>query len=241
MSSYIIDSRGKCPHCLLPSRFERTAFYQHSPIYGPMYVEREQEPVDGSGLVIFNAVACAACGGVIVTLLPLDERRNPIGQPKIVFPFNASRPIPSIVREQSPHIANDYEEAASVLELSPKASAALSRRCLQAILNEKGGANQKNLAKQIEAVLPNLPSYIAGDVDAIRNVGNFAAHPQKEQATGQIMDVEVGEAEWNLDVLDSLFDFYYVQPELAKEKRAKLNERLQSAGKPPMKGESTNN
>ena len=67
------------------------------------------------------------------------------------------------------------------------------------------GLIRRNLVQQIEAVLPNLPSYIAGDVDAIRNVGNFAAHPQKEQAIGQIMDVEVGEAEWNLDVLDSLF------------------------------------
>jgi hypothetical protein len=32
-----------------------------------------------------------------------------------------------------------------------------------------------------------------------------------------------------------LFDFYYVQPERARQKKAALNERLGEAGKKPMK------
>jgi hypothetical protein len=49
------------------------------------------------------------------------------------------------------------------------------------------------------------------------------------------LPVELGEAEWNLDVLESLFDFYFVQPARAKAKRDALNKKLADAGKPPLK------
>ena len=50
--------------------------------------------------------------------------------------------------------------------------------------------------------------------------------------TGQIVDVEPGEAEWNLDVLESMFDFYYVEPARIQSRKAALNAKLASAGKP---------
>jgi len=80
-----------------------------------------------------------------------------------------------------------------------------------------------------------LPSYIAEIVDAVRNVGNFAAHPTKSKQTGEIMDVEEGEAELNLNVIEALFDFYFVNPALIAKKKADINKKLEDAGKPPMK------
>jgi len=74
-------------------------------------------------------------------------------------------PIPP---EVPSHIAQDYAEAALVLAISPKASAALSRRCLQIVLREAGQTKAKDLADQIEEVLPHLPSRIAENLDAIR-------------------------------------------------------------------------
>jgi hypothetical protein len=47
----------------------------------------------------------------------------------------------------------DFLEACEVLELSPKAGAALSRRNLQAILREKANTKKKNLADQIKEVI----------------------------------------------------------------------------------------
>ena len=122
-----------------------------------------------------------------------------------------------------------------MLNLSPKASAALSRRCLQTVLREAGRSKERDLSKQIDEVLPKLPSHIGEQVDAIRNTGNFAAHPNKSKSTGEIVEVEPGEAEWNLDVLDLLFDHYYVGPKIAEKKRAALDQKLQDAGKPPLK------
>jgi len=94
-----------------------------------------------------------------------------------------------------------------------------------------------NLADEIQQAVDSggLPSSLVDSIDAIRNIGNFAAHPMKSQKSGEIMPVEPGEAEWNLDVLESLFDFYFVQPEVIRKKREALNKKLQDAGKPPMK------
>ena len=49
--------------------------------------------------------------------------------------------------------------------------------------------------------------------------------------TGAVVDVEPGEAEWNLDVLESLFDFYFVEPTKTAKRKAELNKKLKEAGK----------
>ena len=58
-----------------------------------------------------------------------------------------------------------------------------------------------------DVVIGNLPSSLADNVDAVRQVGNFAAHPIKSTSIGEIVEVEENEAEWLLDVLEELFDF----------------------------------
>jgi hypothetical protein len=51
-----------------------------------------------------------------------------------------------------PEIAVDYVEACNVLPISAKASAALSRRCLQNMLHADG-YKAKDLAKEIDLLL----------------------------------------------------------------------------------------
>jgi hypothetical protein len=154
---------------------------------------------------------------------------------RFVYPKGVSRaPLPSEVPAE---FATDYCEACLVLPDSEKASAALSRRCLQHLLREKTGIKKGDLANEIRQVLDSkqLPSHLADDLDAIRNIGNFAAHPLKTTNTGEIAEVEPQEAEWLLNLLEQLFDFYFVQPLRAKAKRDALNAKLQSMSKPPMK------
>lgn len=144
------------------------------------------------------------------------------------------RPLPPEVPD--PYAA-DYREAVAVLEINPKASAALSRRVLQAVLRDVAKVKQADLNSEIDEVLGrgNLPSHLADAIDAVRVVGNFAAHPIKSQSSGAVVDVEPGEAEWLLDVLDGVFDFYFVQPTILNKKRDALSLKLQQAGKPPLK------
>ena len=65
---------------------------------------------------------------------------------QLIRPKAISRvPLPPEVPQE---FAGDYKEACLVLADSPKASAALSRRCLQNLLREKSGTTKKDLADQ---------------------------------------------------------------------------------------------
>lgn len=155
-----------------------------------------------------------------------------------IYPPGSSRA--ALSKEVPRDIAADYKEAASVLPLSTKASAALSRRCLQSVLRE-AGYPQKDLSKQIDAVLAEtdttkaLPSGVHAIVDAIRNFGNFSAHRITDQTSLQVIDVEPHEAEFCLDILDSVFDHYYVKPAQAAAIKAALDAKLAAARKPAAK------
>jgi hypothetical protein len=197
---------------------------------------------DGTWLV--NRLLCPACqqyvfyldnGTAAFGIGQQNVRLSIVTRSLLVWPRGVSRaPVPP---EVPPEIAEDYKEACLVLSDSPKASAALSRRCLQNLLRLAAGVKPGDLSKEIDQVLSSgrLPTEIAENIDAIRNIGNFAAHPNKSTATGEVVPVEPDEAEWTLDVLESLFDFYFVQPARAKAKRDALNKKLQEANKPPLK------
>lgn len=218
----------KCPHC-------HTEFHD-TPVTVPMGEDHEAH------WAIVRRT-CPACQRLVLELVAAEMVTgsgagelfyNPHLR-YLVRPRLPSRPAPP--PEVPEDFAADYRDAASVLADSPKASAALSRRCLQHLLREKAGVKPHDLAKEIDEVIASgkLPSHLAEAIDAVRNIGNFAAHPIKSTSSGEVLPVEPGEAEWNLDVLDGLFDFFFVQPELLKKRRAALNSKLSSAGKPPVK------
>lgn len=95
-----------------------------------------------------------------------------------LWPIGSSRTWPSEVPNE---IKEDFLEAANVISISAKASAALSRRCLQSLLVGYANVKAKDLSKQIHEVIEShaLSSNVAEQLDAVRNIGNFAAHPQK--------------------------------------------------------------
>lgn len=223
---------GACPWCRTHVRF--LAVQQtHNRQPADLIVDQRSELAAPCRLRI-HAAACPSCGSVVMSLAEyVSDESGERETVRLVYPRSVTRP--PVPPEVPSHIRADYLEAASVLADSPKASAALSRRCLQAILRETAGAASSDLSGQIAEVLRSLPGYIAEDLDAVRSIGNFAAHPTKSRNTGILVDVEPAEAEWNLKVLDLLFDYYYVQPVRKLARRDALNRRLQEAGKPPIR------
>lgn len=208
----------KCPHCL-------------NGIHSKKAKVELADDGDGKWSVLFET--CPECKKNIIELLHC--RRNNTVMKIQAYPKGVSRsPISNDVPNE---FANDYKEACLVFSDSSKASAALSRRCLQNILRGKAGIKAGALSAEIQQVLDSkqLPSHLSEAIDAIRNIGNFSAHPIKSTNTGELVDVEPGEAEWLLDVLEGLFDFYFVQPAILQRKRAELDSKLKEAGKPPMK------
>lgn len=217
----------KCPHCLV----------EVNPNFEQKYLGGDKEKY---WAVFYMNCPNVNCGQKIIDLA--SGKPNPnfnslanIEWRQTVRPFASSRP--PVPPEVEIIFASDYNEACLILTLSPKASAALSRRCLQNILREKANVKKGDLANEIQQIIDSnsLPSHLSESIDAIRNIGNFAAHPLKSTSTGEIVEVEVGEAEWLLDVIEALFDFYFVQPSILKTKREALNKKLSEIGKPPMK------
>lgn len=221
----------KCPHCL-------KEFHHNFRTASLNYGHKDQMFEPGHGFLGIRFDRCPACKRSIVFLRTEQIMLNAGADIRpfeyMVYPKSVSRtPLPPEVPDE---FAEDYREASLVLSDSPKASAALSRRCLQNVLKVAGMTTKKDLVQQIEEVLPTLPPHLRDLIDAIRVVGNFAAHPTKSAHTGEIIDVEPGEAELLLDVLEMAFDFYFVQPAEAQRRRDGINAKLAAAGKLPMKG-----
>jgi hypothetical protein len=107
---------------------------------------------------------------------------------------------------------------------------------LQHLLREAAGVKAGNLDKEIDQVLASgkLHSTVAESLDYVREIGNFAAHPTKSTNTGEVIDVEPGEAEWTLDVIEALMDVYYVQPTKLSAKKAAINAKRAEVGRPPL-------
>lgn len=224
----------KCDHC-------STDFHASAPYTSLQFYNEPRDPKPtGDGVTLsFSAVTyvCSFCGGAHIDLRygPSAGNQREVTR---VFPRRGSyAPAPPQVPQ---NIAQDYAEANEVLSISPKASAALSRRCLQAVLASQGYSG-RDLLRQIEAAIAetdaskSLPTSIRDNIDAVRNFGNFSAHPITELTSLQVVDVEEGEAQWCIEILIDLFDHYYVALAKSAARRSALAAKLGSAGKPPMR------
>ncbi len=218
----------QCPHCSVA---------YHEDI--SMWDQARAESASKLRSWTCQIMPCPSCDLPIVKLK--DYAMNYAGThsllgESVIYPHDlpGRKPIEDGVPDNLKH---DYTEACEVLSISPKASAALSRRVLQAILLEQGYQGQ-NLFRQIQAVLNEndpskaLPTNLKETIDAIRNFGNFSAHPITETTSLQIIDVQSEEAEWCLEIIESLFDYYYIRPAADRKRLSALNQKLTKAGKP---------
>ena len=223
----------QCPSC-------RIAFHTHERGWESFIVRTEGFRVPDWRC---SVTACPGCDDLIVKRA---KRSTPVDEPegwydeRVIYPI---QPIadPAVVSPEVPeNLRDDYIEAFNVLLISAKASAALSRRVLQSMLRERG-YTQRSLVDQIEAVLNEvgqdkiLPSELRKNIDAVRNFGNFSAHPITDRTSLQIIDVQPEEAEWCLEIIEALFQHYYVVPAASARNLSKLNQKLKKAGKPPVK------
>ena len=115
-------------------------------------------------------------------------------------------------------IVEDYTEACRIRKLSPKASATLSRRCLQGMIRDFCGIKENTLFAEIETLRQQaddgeLPSQVLSDtidaIDTVRKIGNIGAH--MGQDIDKIIAVEPNEAQKLIELIELLFHEWYVQ------------------------------
>ena len=93
---------------------------------------------------------------------------------KLVYPQRGEAPPAN--PDLSDEIRRDYDEASSILDLSPRGAAALIRLALQKLTKELGKSGDLN--KDIrELVEEGLEPAIQQALDVVRVIGNNAVHP----------------------------------------------------------------
>lgn len=94
---------------------------------------------------------------------------------KLIYPRMSSTPLP--VENMPPDVLEDFNEARSIVDISPRAAAALLRLALEKLMIDLG-AEGKDLNAHIGyLVTKGLPKQLQEAADALRVIGNNAVHP----------------------------------------------------------------
>ncbi len=131
----------------------------------------------------------------------------------LLKPNSLAKQFPNYIPDT---IRNDYEEACAIVNLSPKASATLARRCLQGMIHDFWDIKLKNLNQEITALKDKIPADLWSSIDALRELGNIGAHMEKD--TDIIVDIDPNEAESLIKLIELLMKEWYIN----REERKKL-------------------
>ena len=133
------------------------------------------------------------------------DKSRPVGighirfEPRVGVPL--SQYVPKAVRE-------DYEEACTIKDLSPKAAATLCRRALQGMVRDRWGVHERTLHDELKKIEPQCDTDLFTALMAIKSIGNIGAHPEID--INLIIDVEEGEVDALIKVLQILDQDWYV-------------------------------
>jgi Domain of unknown function (DUF4145) len=145
---------------------------------------------------------------------------------KRITPESIAKPQPTCIPKP---LVDDYIEACRIRDLSPKASATLARRCLQGMIRDFCGITKKSLADEINALKDAIetgsaPAGASIDsidaIDGLRKIGNIGAHMEKD--INVIVDVDANEAQALIELIESLFEEWYI----ARDKRQRRFARV---------------
>ena len=166
-----------------------------------------------------------ACQQIAVTAINRTNQKQIDIVPQVVI-----KTFPNYIPEQ---IRMDYKEANLILSRSPKAAATLLRRCLQGMIHDFWGVQEKNLNAEITALRDTIPATQWKAIDSLRKIGNIGAHMEKD--VNLIVDIDVGEAQKLLKLIELLLEKWYIArhdeelllseiTEIAEDKDAKRKE-----------------
>jgi hypothetical protein len=122
-----------------------------------------------------------------------------------LIPSSEAKAFPSYVPKA---VLGDYQEACLIRDRSPKASATLSRRCLQGIIRDFWGVKKARLIDEIEAIKDKIDPLVWQAIDAVRHIGNIGAHMEKD--INLIIDVDPQEAGLLIGLIEMLIKEWYI-------------------------------
>lgn len=124
-----------------------------------------------------------------------------------IRPRSLAKQFPAYIPES---IRNDYEEACAIVHLSPKASATLSRRCLQSMIRDFWNiTGKRRLVDEIDALENKVPATQWKVINSLRRIGNIGAHPEAD--VNLIIDIEPDDAKKLISIIELLIKQWYIE------------------------------
>lgn len=181
----------------------------------PGQASRKSEPD-----VVFSFFTCPneLCNKTSIYVAGLSKNVNHINH--WINPDSTAIQYPDYVPAS---IRTDYEEACKIVDLSPKASATLSRRALQSMIRDFWGIKDKEtLHQEINAIEDKISSdeYLA--LMGLKSIGNIGAHGLKD--IDVILDIETHEADQLIKLIELFIDEWYIKRENKKLRLAEVKE-----------------
>lgn len=158
-----------------------------------------------SGLAV-SFFKCPQCDNVSVYIEGKGNQYSD-GYHLWFFPLSKARQFPEYVPKA---IRDDYAEAYSIIELSPKASATLSRRCVQGMIRNLWNVDRSNLYQEIDSIKDLIDPMLWKSLNSIRSIGNIGAHMEKD--INLIIDIDPNEAEKLIKLVELLVKEWYIVP-----------------------------
>jgi len=172
------------------------------------------ENISGPKIVVSSFIVCPnpKCKKFTLTVSLYNARRTVyrwdlsdlIKQWRLIPPSEA-KVFPDYIPKP---ILDDYAEACLIKDLSPKASATLSRRCLQGMIRDFWGVKKPTLKQEIEEIEDKVDPLTWQAIDAVRRIGNIGAHMELD--INLIMDVEPDEASLLIQLIETLIKDWYI-------------------------------
>jgi hypothetical protein len=213
-----------CPHCSLPTVITESSIVKTNS--GQVNMQKSFGSVELE--CIFIVCPNIKCKKLTLTATlfstnsisyPPYYSKNTIIKSWKLIPDSTSKVFSEYIPEV---LINDYKEACLIKDLSPKSSATLSRRCLQGMIRDFWGIKENRLIYEIDAIKDKVDPLIWEAIDSVRKIGNIGAHMEKD--INLIIDVSPGEAELLIELIEQLFQQWYVDREEKKVRLQKIKD-----------------
>ena len=189
-----------CPHCGTTAPDSKISYVEHSfDFEGGVYGRQT------AVYLTIKVLKCSNSDCKKYSFWAMGHNSYLEGLEVNIYPKSSAIQYPEYVPEA---IRYDYEEAYEIVDASPKASATLSRRCMQGIIRDFWNIKGKSLYEEITQLKDKIPPDLWRVMDSIRKIGNIGAHMEKD--VGLIVDIEPDEAKKLLQVIEFMIKDCYI-------------------------------
>lgn len=209
----------RCPYCghhAVIDRYKFSAFSHHISMGN----------IHGPRMLFGNVTVCPnrECREFTLSISISEITKNDEDETEFIekhkwdlIPESKAKVFPSYIPAP---LISDYREACLIADKSPKASATLSRRCLQGMIRDFWQVKKGRLVDEIEAIKEKVDPDTWDAIDSLRKVGNIGAHMEKDISL--IIDVDPGEADLLIELIETLFEEWYIRRHTRKERMAHI-------------------